>query len=324
MSAPSVLSVAVVVGVLVLAVLGTLLLRMMSRPRPRAVAHASAEAPTGLRLPVATTNFGGYQVVDLIGETQSALLYQGRTPDGRPCTIKLPDRSCLADPDEVRRFMREEQLLDSIHHPNVLRKIAAGTVEDRGRKIPYLVIEPLPGKLFTDFLAERAPLPPVEAVALLLQLASILDAIHGKGVIHRNLSPEAICITPEQRVVVYNFGVARGVSMDTITMHGQIVGSVEYIAPEQLFGRPTDGRSDLYALGVLGYRLVTGRSPFVYTSMASLVKQKNENEGPHPRKDNPQVPLELDAILSSLLSRDPGRRPGAAAVLHQALQGIGA
>ena len=111
--------------------------------------------------------------------------------------------------------------------------------------------------------------------------------------------------------------------METITLHGQLVGTVEYIAPELLFGRPADGRADLYALGVLGYHMVTGHSPFVHTSMAALVKQKNESEGPHPRKDNPEVPLGLDGLVSSLLSREPARRPESAAMLQQAFAGLG-
>lgn len=283
------------------------------------VVNVTEEIPTSLKLPINTLNVAGYRVLDLLSESQYSMTYRGKAADGTLCMLKLPSRLCLADHDNLKRFGREAQLLDSLQHPNIIRKLDAGEITDSGVKVPYLVLDYTEGQDLGDLLAERAPLSVPDAVGLLTQIAAALDVMHTAGVVHRNLSPEAIRVSSDGRVVVHNFGVARALTMETITLHGQIVGTVEYIAPEQIYGRQIDGRADLYALGVLAYRLLTGKSPFVYASIAALVKQKNENDGPRPREINEAVPTDLDRIVSLLMSRDPARRPSPAGLLSNQL-----
>jgi len=319
LSVPVWIGIGVAVLVLVIA-----LLSMRRKPAPARPAQRipGDDIPPALKLPISTLQIGSWRIDSLVAESQYAMTYLGRGRDGAAALIKIPSRLCLADPDNLKRFGREAQLLESLQHPNIIAKLDAGEISDQGVKIPYLVLEYHDGKDLGDLLAERAPLPVAEAVPLLSQVAAALDKMHNQGVVHRNLSPEAIRVTSDQRVIVHNLGVARAQTMETITLHGQIVGTVEYIAPEQIYGRQVDGRADLYALGVLAYRLLTGKSPFVYASIAALVKQKNENDGPHPREVNPGVPAELDRLVSLLMSRDPARRPSPAGTLSTQLAEI--
>ncbi len=308
---------AVIGGILLVGII--LMLRRRGGAR---VVNVTEEIPAGLKLPITTLSVGPYRILDLMVESQHSMVYRGKAQDGSLCMIKLPSRMCLADHDNLKRFGREAQLLDTLQHPNIIRRVDVGEFSDQGTKVPYLILEYTEGKDLGDILAERAPLPVAEAVGLLTQVSAALDLMHSQGVVHRNLSPDAIRVSADGRVIVHNFGVARALTMETITLHGQIVGTVEYIAPEQIYGRQVDGRADLYALGVLAYRLLTGKSPFVYASIAALVKQKNESDGPHPREVNADIPADLDRIVSLLMSRDPGRRPAPAGVLSSQLAEI--
>ena len=310
---------ALIGGVVVLvAVVAALVLRA----RRRSSGDVVDEAAAALKLPVCTTHLGGYTVTALLSTEPYASMYTGVDDSGRSVTIKLPARSSLQDPDELKRFDREAQMLEGIKHPNVVRLLARGKVDERGIKVPYMVLEPLAGLEFSAFLAERAPLAASDVVHVLSQIAAALDVVHAQGIIHRNLGPEALRITPDGRVTLHNFGVARAATMQTITAQGQVVGSVEFMAPEQMAGKKIDGQVDLYALGVLGYQLLTGKSPFAHAGVAALMKQKNELEGPHPRKLNEHVPLELDRLVSQLMSADPKRRPGPASRVLRDLSGI--
>jgi len=310
------------IGVAVAVIVAVVVLATRRRGAPRVVS-VTEEIPSSLKLPINTLKVGNYRILDLLSESQYAMTYRGKAADGALCIIKLPSRLCLADHDNLKRFGREGQLLELLQHPNIIKKLDAGEISDQGLKIPYLVLEYHEGKDLGDILAERAPLPVPEAVGMISQVASALDVMHAKGVVHRNLSPDAIRVSNDGQVIVHNFGVARALTMETITLHGQIVGTVEYIAPEQIYGKQIDGRADLYALGVLGYRMLTGRSPFIYASIAALVKQKNESDGPHPRESNADIPNDLDRIVSLLMSRDPARRPHPAGMLTTQLAEIG-
>jgi serine/threonine-protein kinase len=287
----------------------------------RIVASAE-EIPIALKLPISTMQVGPYRLIDLLSESQSAMIYSAQSGDGTLCTVKLPSRACLEDATEVKRFEREAEMLDKVAHANVIRKLDAGTLKDGDRQVPYLVLEHLGGRDLGAVLSERAPFPPHEALALLKQIANALDAVHSQGIVHRNMTPDAIRLYEDGRVVLHNFGVARSNMVETITVHGQIVGTIEYIAPEQMRGEKVDARADLYALGVLAYRMLTGKSPFKYANVASLIRQKTEQAGAHPRAVNEAVPEDLDRIVSQLMAADPAQRPAAASVIASELAGV--
>lgn len=281
------------------------------------------EAAAALKLPVSSTRVGDCTIRSLISTDPYASLYAATAADGTAVTVKLPARASLQDADELKRFEREAEMLESIGHPGIIRLVSRGRVDERASKVPYMVLERLEGLGFAAFLAERAPVEPAEAIEILRQIASALEVIHKQEIIHRNLGPEALQVLPDGRVVLHSFGVARAAAMQTITMQGQVVGSVEYMAPEQMAGKKIDGKVDLYAVGVLGYQLLSGKSPFAHAGIAALMKQKSELEGPHVSKVNPAVPAALDRLLSQLMSSDPGRRPANATRVVSELASLG-
>lgn len=302
---------AVLGGVLVVVAVVAVVV-LLARRRSPGSSGVADDAASALKLPVRSTRVGGATVTALLAAGPHASLYNGRGADGATVTIKLPARASLQDPDELKRFEREAQMLAGIKHPNILRLIEHGKIDERGVKVPYMVLEPLDGMEFSAFVAERAPLAASDVIHLMTQIVAALEVVHAQGIIHRNLGPEAIHISPDGHVTVHSFGAARAATMQTITMQGQVVGSVEFMAPEQMAGKKIDGQIDLYAVGVLAYQLLTGKSPFVHAGVAALMKQKNELEGPHPRKVNEHVPPDLDRLVSSLMSADTKRRPASA------------
>lgn len=312
---------AVLGGVVALVAVVLLVVWRMRRPTGASAGKADENA-VALKLPISTSRIDGFTVTELLTAGPFSSMYKGRASDGAMVCIKLPARTSLQDADELKRFEREAQMLEGVDHRNVMRLVARGQVDERGVKVPYMVLEPLDGLDLKAFIAERAPLAVPETLTILGQIAEALDLIHGRGIIHRNLGPEAIHVTRDGRVIVHSFGAARAATMQTITMQNQVVGSVEFMAPEQMAGRKIDGKVDLYALGVVAYQLLTGKSPFVHANIAALMKQKSEIEGPHPNTVNPRIPPELDRLVSSLLSADPARRPASASRLVRDLAAL--
>ena len=224
----------------------------------------------------------------------------------RKVALKCPSESWLASADARARLHREARAAARLNHPNIAAIYDVFDIDAR----PYIVIEYVEGEALST-IAARGPLPVDQAVRIVRQLAEALEAAHSNGVIHRDLKPANVMITPSGVAKVLDFGLARtaesrSAASQQLTEAGQILGTPDYMAPEQFVGRTADERSDLYSLGAVLYELVTGRRPFeagdpVGRVMSGLTP-------PPAREQNPNLPPALDRLLTKALALDPRER----------------
>jgi Protein kinase domain len=243
---------------------------------------------------------------------------------GRKVALKVLKREVGQQPGMSERFRREARLLSSVEHPAVVRVIDFGQSEEG----TCLVMELAEGETLLQAL-EAGPLEPDRGRRLLVQLAEGLAAIHEKGIIHRDLKPENVVLTPGPRgeqARLLDFGIARLVEPDPdargLSQVGVVLGTPEYLSPEQAMGAPLDARSDIYSLGVLGYRMLTGQLPFQGPNARDYLVQ-HVSASPRPLLQlAPQVATqpELSAIVMRALAKDPKARPQSAKDLVRALE----
>ena len=247
---------------------------------------------------------GRYTVKHRIGSGGMADVYCALDEQlGREVALKLLHRRFAEDHEFVERFRREASSAAGLQHPNVVG------VFDRGEwdGTSYIAMEHLEGRTLKQLIVEEAPLDPIRAIDLAVQVLRAARFAHKRGVIHRDLKPHNVIVDHEGRAKVTDFGIARAGASD-MTQTGSIMGTAQYLSPEQAQGLPVDERSDLYSIGVVLYEMLTGRVPFTGDSAVSIaLKQVAEAPAP-PRVANPGVPPELEAIVLRALEEDPARR----------------
>jgi eukaryotic-like serine/threonine-protein kinase len=253
---------------------------------------------------------GRYHVVDRIAAGGMGEVF--RAHDAvleRDVAIKVLHRQLAGDRGFVERFRREARAAASLSYPNIVGVHDWGAVDG----IYYMVMEYVRGLSARDVLNAEGVLAPAQAVDVLLQTLLALDHAHRRGIVHRDVKPENIMITREGVVKVADFGLARAYADAQITEAGTVTGTVQYLAPEQLQGEPADPRTDLYALGIVAFELLTGRLPFTgETPMAIAYKHVNERI-PTPSSRNAAVPKVLDAWVASMTEKQRELRPESAA-----------
>ena len=255
----------------------------------------------------ALTRAGRYQIVSELGRGSMGIVYQGFDPlIGRTVAIKtmLVEGLAPAEFEEFKaRFQREAQAAGILTHPNIVTVYDFG--EDNG--ILFLAMELLDGKSLQAMVEEQNILPLETIVPMYEQVCSALDHAHRNNVIHRDIKPANIMILESGLVKVTDFGIAKMMSMG-MTQAGQILGTPNYMSPEQVKGRGVDGRSDIFALGVILYELVTGEKPFSGQNITTVIyKIINENPIP-PRELDATIHPGLSYVISKALAKDPGER----------------
>jgi serine/threonine-protein kinase len=247
---------------------------------------------------------GRYRVKHRIGSGGMADVYCALDEQlGRDVALKLLHRRFAEDQEFVERFRREASSAAGLQHPNVVG------VFDRGEwdGTSYIAMEHLEGRTLKQLITEEAPLEPIRAIDLVVQLLRAARFAHKRGIIHRDLKPHNAIVDHEGRVKVTDFGIARAGASD-MTQTGSIMGTAQYLSPEQAQGVSVDERSDLYSVGVVLYEMLTGRVPFEGDSAVSIaLKQVAEAPAP-PRALNPATPPELEAVVLRALEKDPSRR----------------
>jgi eukaryotic-like serine/threonine-protein kinase len=257
---------------------------------------------------------GPYQILAPLGAGGMGEVYRARDPRlGREVAIKVLPAGLVLDEERLHRFEQEARAASSLNHPNIL------TVHDVGMHegSPYLVTELLQGQTLRDLL-EAGPLPLDRAADYARQLASGLAAAHDKAITHRDLKPENIFVTEDGRVKILDFGLAKLrpsalPDAETATMPamstktGMIVGTIGYMSPEQVEGKPLDHRTDLFSLGVVLFEMVTGRRAFPGNSLAALVAIMHEDPPPASAL-RPDVPGSMTELIRRCLAKDPGQR----------------
>jgi serine/threonine protein kinase len=244
---------------------------------------------------------------------------------GRPVVVKLLNAQALSGSSGEARFKREAQALAQLNHPNIVQLYAFGRCDDG---TPYLAMEYIAGRTLGDLVAQRGALPEHEVREILDQLCDALIDAHHHGVIHRDLKPDNVMIstTHTGRVKILDFGIAKltRASAPRITQNGEILGTPQYMAPEQLSEHATDERTDIYALGLIGYELLTGEVPFeADTALSLMMKVLNEPIVP-PRLKAPEreVSREFDALITRCLEKSAERRFQSALELREALAAL--
>ena len=247
-----------------------------------------------------------YRIEGVAARSGMASIFRGtdlRT--GRPVAIKVPHPEMESDPVFFERFHREEEIGKAMDHPGVMKVIA----ED-GRSQVYMVMEWVEGWLLRQVLNEQRKLPPGRAVGIALRILEALEYLHSHGVVHRDLKPENIMIDSEDRIKLIDFGIAAktGARRLTFAKLSQTLGTPDYISPEQVKGKRGDARSDLYAVGVILYEMLTGRAPFTGPNAFVIMNDRLLNNPVPPREIDPAISPQLQEIIYRALERDPSKR----------------
>lgn len=219
--------------------------------------------------------------------------------------IKVPHPEMESDALYFDRFHREEEIGKKLDHPGVMKVFPSD-----GRSRLYMVMEYAEGKLLREILNEQRKLPPDRAIHLALGILDVLSYIHKEGVAHRDLKPENIMIGADDRITLIDFGIAASAGARRLTFAklSQVMGTPDYISPEMVKGKRGDYRSDLYAVGIMLYEMLTGKVPFTGPNAFIIMNDRLLNNPVPPREIDPQISPQLQEIIYRAIERDPRNR----------------
>ncbi len=246
-------------------------------------------------------NYGRYEILKELGKGAMGVVYQAQDPQiNRTIALKVLREDRVTSEDFVQRFLKEAMAIGRLSHPNIV------TIYDVGRDhgTVYLAMEFLEGRPFNDIIREST-LSPTQIADLAIQLADSLDYAHKKGIVHRDIKPSNIMMTPEGKIKLTDFGIARieDASMHQQTRAGEILGTPVYMSPEQVMGQQIDGRSDLYSLGVILYELAAGSRPYSGENLASIFRAITLDSPKDPAEINPGIPPGLSRLIMKSLNK---------------------
>ncbi|WP_300938705.1 Stk1 family PASTA domain-containing Ser/Thr kinase [Corynebacterium stationis] len=255
-----------------------------------------------------------YRLGDVIGTGGMSEVY--RATDsllGRDVAIKMLRPEMARDVNFRERFRKEAQNSGRLNHPNIVAVYDTGEADEDGMAIPYIVMELVHGRTLRDLVREDGPLSPREAAQVLIPVAHALQASHDAGIIHRDVKPANIMITNTGQVKVMDFGIARALddSTSAMTQTSAVIGTAQYLSPEQAQGKPADARSDVYALGCVLYEAVTGHAPFEGETPFAVAYQHVQEEPNAPSESldpdslTPTERINLDAVVLTSMAKDP-------------------
>ena len=285
-------------------------------PAPRSTGPGTSRVQSGVgpRLQPGDVLGGRYEILQLLGEGGMGAVYKAMDRElGRPVALKLIRPQLAANPSILARFKQELLLAHQVTHRNVVRIYDLGDADG----VKFITMEFVEGVDLRALIEEKKKFPPEEAVEITEQICRALEATHSVGVIHRDLKPQNIMRDGTGRILLMDFGLARTLEGEGMTQTGALVGTMEYMSPEQALAKSLDQRSDLFTLGLILYELLTGKAPYgAESAVASLIKRTQERAIPVSDHDR-TIPQPLSNIVSKCLERDPKLRyQSAAELLH--------
>lgn len=254
---------------------------------------------------------GRYELGDLLGYGGMAEVFRGRDVRlGRDVAVKVLRTDLARDPSFQARFRREAQAAASLNHPAIVSVFDTGEDETDGSHVPYIVMEYVAGRTLRQVLQQDGRLEPTEALRITKATCQALEYSHRAGIVHRDVKPGNVMLTPEGEVKVMDFGIARAVSASqaTMTATSSVIGTAQYISPEQARGEHVDQRSDVYSTGCLLYELLTGVPPFTGDSPVAVAYQHVRENPAVPSSIDPDIPPALDAIVLKAMAKNPVNR----------------
>ena len=266
---------------------------------------------------------GRYHLGAVIGQGGMAEVHRGRDVRlGRDVAIKLLRADLARDPSFQGRFRREAQSAASLNHPSIVAVYDTGEDHGSGSVTPYIVMEYVEGRTLREVLASEGRLLPQRAMEITAQICAALEQAHRAGIVHRDIKPGNVMLTPSGEVKVMDFGIARAVtgSSQTMTQTAAVIGTAHYLSPEQARGEHVDARSDIYSTGCLLYELVTGAPPFSGDTPVAVAYQHVREEPVPPSSVEPDVPASIDAIVLKAMAKNPANRYQTAAQMRADLE----
>jgi serine/threonine protein kinase len=247
-----------------------------------------------------TTLSGRYRLEAKIGAGGMSTVY--RALDGtlqRQVAIKLLNREVAADSDQLERFRREARAVAQLSHPHIVQVIDAGEDDNR----PYIVFEYVEGETLKERIRRVGRLPIPEAVAYAIEIARALGCAHSRHIVHRDVKPQNVLIDEEGSAKVTDFGIARTLDEEGLTADGRVLGTTDYVSPEQALGQVVTGQSDLYSLGVVLYEMLTGEVPFKGDNQVAVAMKHVREQLPDVQSKRPEVSAALAAVVDTATAK---------------------
>jgi eukaryotic-like serine/threonine-protein kinase len=266
-----------------------------------------------MRAPTGTLLNGRYRLDEQVGIGGMARVYRGfDIVLERQVAVKTLNREVASDSDPLERFRREARAVARLSHPHIVTVIDAG--EDDGS--PYIVFEYIEGETLKQRIRRLGRLEIPEAVAYAIELARALGAAHEAHIVHRDVKPQNVLINGEGRALITDFGIARTLTEEGLTADGRVLGTTDYVSPEQALGRSVTGQSDIYALGVVLFEMLTGEVPFKAENQVAVAMKHVREELPDVQQLRPEVSAGLAAVIDRATAKDVHQRyPDAASMI---------
>jgi eukaryotic-like serine/threonine-protein kinase len=253
---------------------------------------------------------GRYRLDEEIGKGGMSTVY--RAFDAvleRPVAIKLMHREIASDSDQLERFRREARAVAQLSHAHIVTVIDAGEEPQAdGGATPYIVFEYVDGETLKALIRRTGPLEITEAIAYAIEIARALGAAHEHQIVHRDVKPQNVLLTPEGTAKITDFGIARTLTEEGLTLDGRVLGTTDYVSPEQALGHKVTGQSDIYSLGVVLYEMLTGAIPFTGSSPVAVAMRHVREEIPDVQFRRPEVSAATAAVVERATAKDLARR----------------